>query len=159
VNVASIGQAPIDFADVMLMRHYDGRRAYAQSKLAVVMFTLDLAAALQGTNVTANAIHPATFMNTKMVSEAGIRPHNTVDQGADAILNLATSPALQGISGRFFDGRRESRPLDAAYDPAARRKLRQLTFELTGLSADQVMSDAVSTRRDDGSSAQNPTRT
>jgi NAD(P)-dependent dehydrogenase (short-subunit alcohol dehydrogenase family) len=136
VNVASIGQAPIDFDDVMLTRHYDGRRAYAQSKLALVMFTLDLAAALQGTGVAANAIHPATLMNTKMVSEARIRPHSTVEEGADAIFYLATSPDLDGVSGRFFDGRRESRPLDAAYDPVARRKLRELTLDLTDVSVE-----------------------
>ncbi len=134
VNVASIGQAPIDFDDVMMTRRYDGRRAYSQSKLALIMFTLDLAAALQGTGVTVNAIHPATFMNTKMVTDAGISPLTTVEDGADAILHLATSPDLAGISGRFFDGRRESRAIDAAYDPEGRRRLRHLTLELVGLS-------------------------
>jgi len=139
VNVASIGQAPIDFDDVMLTRRYDGRRAYAQSKLALVMFTLDLAAALQDTRVTVNAVHPATFMNTKMVSEAGFGPQSTVEEGADAILHLATSPDLEGVSGRFFDGMRESRALEAAYDPAGRRKLRQLTLELVGLSGEEAL--------------------
>jgi len=70
VNVASLAQAPIDFDDVMLTKRYDGRRAYAQSKLALVMFTFDLAEALRGTGVVANAIHPATLMNTGMVAEA-----------------------------------------------------------------------------------------
>ena len=139
VNVASIGQEPIDFDDVMLTRRYDGRRAYAQSKLALVMFTLDLAAALQDTRVTVNAVHPATFMNTKMVSEAGFGPQSTVEEGADAILHLATSPDLEGVSGRFFDGMRESRALEAAYDPAGRRKLRQLTLELVGLSGEEAL--------------------
>jgi len=55
----------------MLARHYDGQQAYVQSKLALIMFTFDLAAILQGTGVTANAINPARRMNTKMVSEAG----------------------------------------------------------------------------------------
>jgi NAD(P)-dependent dehydrogenase (short-subunit alcohol dehydrogenase family) len=81
VNVASIGQAPIDFDNLMLTRHYDGTRAYGQSKLALITFTFDLAAALQGTGVTANAVHPATLMNTKMVAEAGFRPRSTVEQG------------------------------------------------------------------------------
>jgi NAD(P)-dependent dehydrogenase (short-subunit alcohol dehydrogenase family) len=143
VNVASIGQAPINFEDVTLTRHYDGRRAYAQSKLALVMFTLDLAAALQGTKVTANAIHPATFMNTKMVLEAAVRPQSTVEEGADAILHLATSPDVEDTSGRFFDGRRESRALDAAYDPAGRRKLRHLTLELTGVSFEEHMPETI----------------
>jgi NAD(P)-dependent dehydrogenase (short-subunit alcohol dehydrogenase family) len=139
LNVASLGQAPIDFDDVMLSVDYDGRLAYARSKLALVMFTLDLAAALQGTNVTVNAVHPATFMNTKMVTEAGIQPKSTVEEGADAILRLAMSPDFEGVSGRFFDGVRESRALDAAYDPVDRRKLRQLTLELLGLSAQEAL--------------------
>jgi NAD(P)-dependent dehydrogenase (short-subunit alcohol dehydrogenase family) len=71
VNVASIGQAPVDFGDVMLERSYDGMRAYSQSKLALVMFTLDLAERLSadGAEVTVNALHPASLMNTKMVYE------------------------------------------------------------------------------------------
>ena len=141
VNVASIGQAPVDFDDPMMSTGYDGRGAYAQSKLALIMFTFDLAAALQGTNVTANAVHPATLMNTKMVAEAGIRPSSSVEEGADAIVRLAVSPDLDRVSGRFFDGTRESRVLDPASDAAARRKLRELSFELTGAPvADQAMS-------------------
>jgi NAD(P)-dependent dehydrogenase (short-subunit alcohol dehydrogenase family) len=136
VNVASIGQAPIDFEDVMLTRRYDGTRAYGQSKLALIMFTFDLAATLQGTGVTANAIHPATLMNTKMVREAGIRPRATVEEGAEAILYVATSPELEGISGRFFDGRREARADAAAYDARQRQRLRSLALELTGVSVD-----------------------
>jgi NAD(P)-dependent dehydrogenase (short-subunit alcohol dehydrogenase family) len=136
VNVASIGQAPIDFDDVMLTREYDGRQAYGQSKLALVMLTFDLAVTLQGTGVTANAIHPATLMNTKMVAEAGLRPQSTVQEGAEAIFHLATSPELDGVSGRFFDGRREARAHPAGYDSRERQRLRELALELTGQSAD-----------------------
>jgi len=99
----------------MLTREYDGRQAYGQGKLALVMLTFDLAVALQGTGVTANAIHPATLMNTKMVSEAGLRPHSTVEEGAEALFHLVTSSELDGVSGRFFDGRREARAHPAAY--------------------------------------------
>src|SRR5205814_6478073 len=59
VNVSSAGQQPIDFEDVMLTGGYSGARAYCQSKLAQIMFTLDLAAALQGTGVTVTCLHPA----------------------------------------------------------------------------------------------------
>jgi NAD(P)-dependent dehydrogenase (short-subunit alcohol dehydrogenase family) len=136
VNVASIGQAPIDFDDVMLTRRYDGRQAYSQSKLALVMFTFDLAVMLQGTGVTANAIHPATLMNTKMVVEAGLPPQSRMDEGADAIVHLATSRALDGISGRFFDGQRDARAHPMAYDARERQRVRELALELTAQSAD-----------------------
>jgi NAD(P)-dependent dehydrogenase (short-subunit alcohol dehydrogenase family) len=135
VNIASIGQAPIDFSNLMLTRSYDGARAYGQSKLALIMFTFDLAATLQGTGVTANAVHPATLMNTKMVSETELQPRSTVEEGADAILHLATSPELEGISGRFFEGTRESRAHPDAYDARARQRLRALALELTEISA------------------------
>ncbi len=136
VNVASLGQLPIDFDDVMLTHEYDGIRAYRQSKLALVMFTFDLAALLEGTGLTANALHPATFMNTKMVTEAGIEPRTLVEDGADAIVHLATARELEGISGAFFDGRRESRADPEAYNSRARKRLRSLSLELTGLTAD-----------------------
>ena len=107
VNVASAGQYPIDFEDVMLTRGYDGGRAYAQSKLAQVMFTVDLAHELEGSGVTVNCLHPATYMDTTMVREGGISPISTVDEGAAAILNLVRSPALEGRSGLYFDRQRE----------------------------------------------------
>jgi hypothetical protein len=78
-------------------------------------------------------------MNTKMVSDAGIQPLTSVEQGADAILHLALSPDLEGVSGRFFDGMRESRALDDAYDPLARRRLRELTLALVGLPAEEAL--------------------
>ena len=81
VNVASLGQHPIDFDDVMITRGYGGSRAYAQSKLSQIMFTIDLAEELKGTGVTANALHPATYMNTTMVRAGGIAPISTVEQG------------------------------------------------------------------------------
>jgi len=131
VNVSSIGQAPIDFSDVMLTKTYDGGRAYQQSKLAQVMFTIDLAKELEGTGVTVNALHPATYMNTTMVRQAGVTPTSTVEEGAEAILHLATSPDVAGVSGRFFNGLRESRANAQAYDEAARRQLRSLSETLT----------------------------
>src|SRR6185295_13892979 len=66
VNVSSLGQIPIDFDDVMLERDYSGARAYCQSKLAQILFTIDLAERLDA-DVTVNALHPATYMPTKMV--------------------------------------------------------------------------------------------
>jgi NAD(P)-dependent dehydrogenase (short-subunit alcohol dehydrogenase family) len=135
VNVASLGQAPIDFGDIMMTRNYDGTLAYRRSKVALVMFTFDLADELEGTGVTANCLHPATFMNTHMVQEAHIKPESTPEEGAEAILHLAVSPDVEGQSGKFFDGKRESRPNEQAFDRDARARLRNLSFDLTGLRA------------------------
>jgi NAD(P)-dependent dehydrogenase (short-subunit alcohol dehydrogenase family) len=131
VNVASAGQQPIDFADVMLTRGYSGARAYCQSKLAQIMFTIDLADELAGTDVVVNALHPATYMNTTMVRRAGVTPISSVEQGADAILNLAASPDLAGRTGRYFNGLREARADAQAYDALARRRLKAISLELT----------------------------
>jgi len=130
INVASIGQAPIDFDDVMIERDYSGSRAYGQSKLAQIMFTIDLARELQGTSVSVYALHPATYMDTHMVRSAGIEPRSTVAEGADAVMNLVTSPDLE--SGQFFNGLRPGRANAQAYDEAARAKLRELSSRLTG---------------------------
>ena len=135
VNVASAGQQAIDFADVMLTHGYSGSRAYCQSKLAQIMFTIDLAAELEGSGVAVNVLHPATYMNTTMVRRAGVTPISTVDEGAEAILNLAAGSAVAGRSGLYFNGLREARADRQAYDTRARSRLRTLSLELTGLRA------------------------
>ena len=132
VNVASAGQQAIDFDDVMLTRSYDGVRAYCQSKLAQILLTIDLAEQLKGTGVTVNALHPASYMNTTMVRQAGVTPWSSVETGADAILNLATSPALESRNGLYFDGQKESRADAQAYDTKARQQLRTLSLDLVG---------------------------
>ena len=134
VNVSSVGQEAIDFDDVMLERAYDGGRAYRQSKLAQVLFTIDLAQELAGRNVTVNSLHPSTFMNTTMVLQMGREPMSTVDQGADAVMNLIASDALANESGLFFNVQQESRADPQAYDAEARRKLRALSKQLTGIA-------------------------
>jgi NAD(P)-dependent dehydrogenase (short-subunit alcohol dehydrogenase family) len=132
VQVSSAGQAPIDFDDVMLTRSYSGGQAYCQSKLAQIMFTFDLADELAGTGVTATALHPATYMPTKMVA----RPVSTLQSGVDATLRLVIDPALDGVTGRYYNGQREARANPQAYDPAARARLRTLSDHLTGLPPD-----------------------
>ena len=82
INVASAAQQAIDFDDVMLERQYDGMRAYAQSKLALIMFTFDLAEELEDSGVTANALHPASLMDTRMVREWFGQPRASVEEGA-----------------------------------------------------------------------------
>jgi NAD(P)-dependent dehydrogenase (short-subunit alcohol dehydrogenase family) len=133
VNVASIGQAPIDFSDVMLERRYEPMRSYAQSKLAQVMFTFELAARLgTAAPVTVNAIHPATLMDTNMVRRFGGRVLSTVAEGVDATVWLVTGDDVAGRSGAFFNGLDEARPDDQAYDTDARGRLWDLSEELTG---------------------------
>jgi len=134
VNVASLGQQPLDFADVMLTRGYDGGRAYSQSKLAQIMFTFDLARGLAGSGVTATALHPATYMATTMVRQSGVAPMSSTEEGAEAILNLAIAPARAGETGVFYNGLSPARANAQAYDEKARAQLRRLSRELTGLS-------------------------
>jgi NAD(P)-dependent dehydrogenase (short-subunit alcohol dehydrogenase family) len=133
VNVASLGQHPIDFDDVMITRGYSGGRAYAQSKLSQIMFTIDLADELKGSGVTVNSLHPATYMNTTMVRAGGITPMSTVQQGGEAILHLAEGSDMAGKTGLFFNGLQQARANSQAYDAAARQRLRRLSLELTGL--------------------------
>jgi NAD(P)-dependent dehydrogenase (short-subunit alcohol dehydrogenase family) len=129
VNVASIGQAPIDFDDVMLERGYDPAHSYSQSKLAQVMHAFELAE--REDRVTANALHPATFMDTNMVTGIGREPMSTVEEGMEGTVRLVADPELEGVTGRYFDGMEESSANPQAYDPEARRRLWTLSEELT----------------------------
>ena len=134
VTVSSAGQASIDFDDVMLERAYGGQRAYAQSKLAQIMFTFDLAEDLAGTGVTANCLHPATFMPTKIVLAARGGATSTLEEGVRATMRLLTDPGLDTVTGRYYNGLREARAMDQAYDVDARRRLCRLSEELTALA-------------------------
>ena len=130
VNVASAGQQPIDFDDVMLEDGYDGARAYRQSKLAQIMHAFDLAEELADRGVTATALHPATYMDTKMVIDAGVTPASTVQEGLEATWRLVADPSVEGVSGAYFNGTREVRADAQAYDLDARRRLRELSQRL-----------------------------
>lgn len=134
VNVASAGQAPIDFDDVMLERHYDGVQAYCQSKLAQIMLTLDLAEKLRDRAVTANCLHPATYMPTKIVLADGISPSSSLAQGVQATLRLVAHPELDGVSGCYFNGTRLAQPHPQAHDAQARRRLREISDDLCDLT-------------------------
>ena len=130
VNVSSLAQRPIDFDDVMIEKDFSGGRAYAQSKLAQVMFTFDLHEELEGTGVMVNSLHPATYMPTGMVTRLGVQPRATIGEGADAVMQLIVSTEIEG--GQFFRGLRPSRANDQAYDQEARAMLKRLSEELTG---------------------------
>jgi NAD(P)-dependent dehydrogenase (short-subunit alcohol dehydrogenase family) len=134
VQVSSIGQSPIDFDDVMLTQGQDEMHAYRQSKFAQVMFAFELAERWRGVGLTAVAVHPASFMATKMVLEAGIAPKSTPEEGAAAIWRAATAPELAGGSELFFNGVEAARARDEqAYDRQARTRFWDLSADLTGL--------------------------
>jgi NAD(P)-dependent dehydrogenase (short-subunit alcohol dehydrogenase family) len=135
VNVASIGQQAIDLDDVMLERDHSASRSYSQSKLAQIMFTIELAERLgPEATVTVNALHPATLMDTKMVRGFGGRVLSTVAEGTEATVRLAAGDDVDGLTGRYFDGLEEATADPQAYDSGARRRLWELSEELTGVS-------------------------
>jgi NAD(P)-dependent dehydrogenase (short-subunit alcohol dehydrogenase family) len=84
VSVSSAGQAPIDFDDVMLERSYSGIQAYCQSKLAQIMMTFDVAGGDGDPSVVATALHPSTYMPTKIVHS----PVSTIADGVRATSRL-----------------------------------------------------------------------
>jgi len=133
VNVASAGQRALDLDDLMLERGYDGMRAYAQSKLAQIMFTFELARRVPAAEVATTALHPSSLMPTKMVDETFGYTLSTLEDGVAATRRLALDPELAGLSGRYFDRTREARPDAQAYDAAARGRLWDLSEQLVGL--------------------------
>lgn len=130
VNVASIGQRPVNFDDVMMETGYQTTSAYSQSKLAQILFTITLSEKLDPAKVTVNALHPATFMDTPMVTSSGRRPMSSVEDGADAVMQLAVGKALAGRSGLYFNQMNEARANAQAYDADARQRLWDLSVRL-----------------------------
>jgi NAD(P)-dependent dehydrogenase (short-subunit alcohol dehydrogenase family) len=128
VNVASIGQQALDLDDLQTTHDYDGVRAYCRSKLALIMFTLDLAQ--ERPAPTCNALHPGTYLDTGMVRDAGIRPLGPVSEGVDSILHVLGVALSQHTTGAYFDQQRVARADEQAYDVTVRNALRAQTTEL-----------------------------
>ncbi|MEX2529972.1 MAG: SDR family NAD(P)-dependent oxidoreductase [Gemmatimonadota bacterium] len=124
VNVSSRSQRPLDFEDLTLERGYSGGVAYGRSKLAQILHVQNLAEALQGTGVTAVAVHPAPAMATGLVLETGGTPQSTVADGLASVLNAIRSDVP---SGTFFFELEPQRAHEQAYDAEARRLLRELS--------------------------------
>lgn len=135
VHVSSIGQMAIDLDDPMMDDGYSGRRACCQSKLAMILFAMDLAETIDPGQVTINAMHPGTLLDTKMVRQAFRQSLGQPSEGAETTIHLATAPELAGVSGRYFDQKREARADDQAYDAEARARLRRISLRLCGLEA------------------------
>jgi NAD(P)-dependent dehydrogenase (short-subunit alcohol dehydrogenase family) len=130
VNVSSGAQRPIDFDDVMLRNDWQSINSYSQSKLAQVMFTISLSEMLDAGKVTVNALHPASLMNTPMVAGMGMQPRSSVEDGANAVMQLAVGAALSGRTGLYFNQMNESRANQQAYDANARKRLWDLSADL-----------------------------
>lgn len=133
IEVASLGQAPIDFDDPQIERDYSGTRAYSQSKLAQITFGFELAERLgPDSGVTVTSLHPSTFMPTKIVLEQHGDSIDTLEEGVEATVRLAIGEDVEGVTGKFYDRQQEARTQEQAYDPEARRRLWDLSLELTG---------------------------
>lgn len=145
VNVASDAHAgsQLDFNDLEYKeRWYNPFGAYAQSKLANIMFTYELARRLQGSTITANALHPG-FVSTRFgTNNGGI--FNLVpfmarllgvneDKGAQTNIYLATSPEVEGVSSAYFSEGRLAKSNKASYDSAAQKRLWQISEQMTGI--------------------------
>jgi NAD(P)-dependent dehydrogenase (short-subunit alcohol dehydrogenase family) len=134
VNISSIGQYPLDFDDLQYEHDFNGYYAYAKSKLAQILFTYSLAERLGDRDITVNALHPATLMDTNMVLGPGGTPQSSVEDGVEATMRLIADPSVDGVTGAFFNGMRDWRPDAQANDPEARRRLWEESERLTGLS-------------------------
>lgn len=131
VNVASGSASPLDFDNLMLEEGYSWNRAYGQSKLAQVIYTIDLAAEIEGSGITINALHPATFMDTNMIVGAGLQPRSSVMEGRDNVLLLINGESAG--TGLFYMNGQPVRTRSAQpYDADVRAALRQASERLIG---------------------------
>ena len=127
VNVASIGQEPVDLDDLMLERRYDGWLAYRRSKLALIAWSFDLAE--RRPELCVDSLHPGTLLDTKIVRESDMPVRGKVETGARAIRHVVLE-ALGGRSGGYYDVEELSRAKPQAYDREFRAALRQRAIEL-----------------------------
>jgi NAD(P)-dependent dehydrogenase (short-subunit alcohol dehydrogenase family) len=145
VNVSSGAHqgGRLDFSDLQSERRYDPVRVYGRTKLANVLFTYELARRLGGTGVTANCLHPgviatklmADYMNVPLVGGAIARTFGgSADKGAETSVYLAASREVEGVSGRYFVGQRETRSSPASYDVALQQRLWEESARLTALA-------------------------
>ncbi|MFQ5830562.1 MAG: SDR family oxidoreductase [Candidatus Methylomirabilia bacterium] len=146
VNVASDAHqfGKLDFNDLQNQRHYRFMQVYGQSKLCNILFTRELAPRIAGTGVSANCLHPGTVATrlgqnngwlAVLISKALTPVLCTVEQGARTSIYLAASPAVEGVSGKYFRDCQEAQPSPAAQDEEAAKRLWRMSAELTGLTA------------------------
>jgi len=145
VSSGAHAKGRIDFDDLQGERDYSGQRAYSQSKLANVMFTYELARRLDGTGVTATVLHPGVVRTSfgaedqaaylaVMIGVARLFM-KTPTQGAATPIYLASSPEVEGITGRYFVNRKPKTSSKASYDTTAAARLWQASIDLAGMTA------------------------
>ena len=143
VNVSSSAHmgGTIRFDDLQGERRYGGFRAYNQSKLAQILFTQELARRLEGTGVTVNACHPGVIRTNLGMGGSSVVVRfvkmflKSPEKGAETPIYLATSPEVEGISGKYFVRNQMLAPSARAQDPAVARRLFEVSMELAHLSA------------------------
>jgi retinol dehydrogenase 14 len=140
----------INFADLMAEQKFNAMVVYAQSKLANVLFTYELARQLAGKGVTVNCLSPGA-VQTNIFNDLGgffglmtrlTRPFaSTPEQGAQPSLYLATSGEVEGFSGKYFDKQKPKQSSKASYDTTLAQRLWQVSAELTGLESAEPVSE------------------
>jgi NAD(P)-dependent dehydrogenase (short-subunit alcohol dehydrogenase family) len=148
VSSGAQAQGKIDFDDLMGERKYSGQRAYSQSKLANVMFTYELARRLEGTGVTATALHPGVTRTAFGAEDSAramapiialLRPFmRSPQRGADTAVYLASSAEVEGVTCRYFANRKAKKSHKSSCDAATTDRLWQVSAELVGLPADAM---------------------
>lgn len=146
INVSSEAHMSVsmDFDDLQNKKSFTGGfKPYSQSKLANVLFSYELARRLQGTGVTVNSLHPG-FVATgfgknnsglmKWVMSIAHRFALTEEQGAQTIIHLASSPEVEGVTGKYWEKSKPIKSSTVSYDEAAQRRLWEVSEQLTGLS-------------------------
>ena len=143
VNVSSATHAygKVDFDDLQSEKKYGGFAAYANSKLANVLFTYELARRLEGTGVTANCLHPGPvatglFRNLPKPIEALIKLVTiSPDKGAETSVYVASSPEVEGVTGKYFAKKRERKTSKESYNEEAAHRLWEVSEKMTGISS------------------------
>jgi NAD(P)-dependent dehydrogenase (short-subunit alcohol dehydrogenase family) len=142
VNVASRAHrnARLDLDDLQAEKGYGHPlQQYANSKLMNILFTYELARRLEGTNVTANCLHPGVVAtgfghNDRGLLDWAIKIASpfflSAEKGAETSIYLAASPEVEGVSGKYFDKKKPARSRRASYDEATQKRLWQITEEL-----------------------------
>jgi NAD(P)-dependent dehydrogenase (short-subunit alcohol dehydrogenase family) len=150
VSVSSEGHrfGAVDFDDLQSERAYRGlplvaaMRVYGTSKLENLLFTAELSRRLEGSGVTANAVHPGAVatrlgQNNGAIGRISTRLlspfFRTPAQGAATSIHVATAPELESVSGRYFMNERLANPSRASQDAAIARRLWDVSLELSGL--------------------------